>query len=181
MRPARVSWPGFVALVLGFLVLYGTFRSQDLTAVDGAVRSLDVYHRGEVVLHGNNHLLYPANVWAWDRLTRRWLGPSPDGLAFVRRTQLMNSAAMALVAGLLFLLVGHATGSVGAALGAAAAYGLSRAVLLHATNSAEPPVGVALSILAIAAAAAARGPDGTRAWLAGVSGLLFAAAMATYQ
>ena len=149
--------------------------------MDGGFRSLEVYHRQEVFFHQYSHLFYPVVVLGWDRLMQRALGPPADGLTFARRTQLMNGLAVAAAVGLLFLLVHGATGSVGVALGAALAYGFARAVVLHATNAAEPPVGLALSMLAVAAAGGARDGTGRRAWLAAVAGVSLAAAMAVYQ
>ena len=181
MTRTQTRWLGFITLLLGFFALYAALRSPDLTAVDGPLRSVEVYHRQELFFHENNHLLYPAIVWGWNRLLEPMLGPSQDGLAFARRTQLMNGLALAVVVGLLFLLVHGATGSMGAAVGAASAYGFSRTVLLHATNAAEPPVGVMLSVLAVTAAAGSRDEDGRRAWLAAVAGVSLGAAMAVYQ
>jgi hypothetical protein len=177
----RSRWLPFTIVFVSFFVFYAAFRSPDLMAVDGAVRSCGVFHHQAISFHGNNHLLYPLNVWVWDRLIRLVAGPCPDALEFARRTQLMNGMAAALGVAILFLLVRDSTGAPGIALGAAAAYGCSRCVLLHATNAAEPAVGVFWSFVAMAAAALARGGNGRRAWVAAPAGVLLAAGMATYQ
>lgn len=175
----RVTVVGFAALVGVFFAAYAALRSPDLMAVDGPFRSCEVFHRSELFFHGNNHLLYPVNVWTWDRLLRPLLGPSCEAYEFARRTQLMNGLAMALSVGVVFLLARSVVGSSWLSAGTALAYGCSRAVLLHATNAAEPPVGLLLSGLGVAAAAGSRGRS--QAWLAGVAGMCLAAAMATYQ
>ena len=110
---------------------------------------------------------------------RSVLGACVDPLEFARRTQLMNGFAAAASVAIMFLLVRGTTGSSGIAIWAACACGFSRAMLLHATNAAEPPVGLFLSFLAVAAAAMAR--EVGRIWLAALAGVLLAAAMATYQ
>jgi len=148
-------------------------------AVDGPFRSCEVYHRQEIFFHGNNHLLYPVNVLMWNRLMQMVVGACEDPLDFARRTALMNGFAAAASVTIMFLLVRGTTGSGGIAFWTACAYGFSRALLLHATNAAEPPVGLLLSFLAVAAAAMARKVG--RVWLAALAGVLLAAAMATYQ
>lgn len=169
-----------VAIVFAsFLVLYAVCRSPDLTAVDGPFRSCEVYHRGEIFFHGNNHLLYPVNVLIWNQLLKSVLGACEGPLEFARRTQLMNGLALASAVAVMFLLVRLATGSIKIAVWTACALGFSRAFLLHATNAAEPPVGILLSFLAVAAAATARKTG--RMWPTVLAGVLIAAAMATYQ
>ncbi len=175
----RPQWIQSTILFFSFLLFYATFRSPDLMAVDGPPRSCEVYHRQEIFFHGNNHLLYPVNVRMWDRLMRLLLDECEDPLQFARRTQLMNGFAAAASVAVMFLLVRGGTGSRGIAIWAACAYGFSRAVLLHATNAAEPPVGLLMSFSAVAAAAMAR--KAGRVWLAALAGVLLAAAMATYQ
>jgi hypothetical protein len=175
----RPEWIQATILFLGFLVFYAIFRSPDLTVIDGPMRSCEVYHRQEIFFHGNNHLLYPVNVLMWDRLMNSVLGACQDPLQFARRTQLMNGFAAAASVAILFLLVRGATASSGIAIWSACAYGFSRALLLHATNAAEPPVGLLLSFLAVVAAARAQRVG--QGWLAALAGVLLAAAMATYQ
>jgi hypothetical protein len=175
------AWAGFAGFFLGFFALYAALRSPDLMAVDGAVRSCEVYHRPGFFFHGNNHLLYPVNVRAWDRLVGLAWGPCPGAWELARRAQLMNALAAAASVGILFQLVRGAGGSTGIASGVALAYGFSRALLLHATNAAEPPVGLLLSFLAVGVAALARGTGAWRGGLAALAGALLAAAVASYQ
>ena len=173
------KWIQFTILFLSFLAIYATFRCPDLTAVDGPPRSCEVYHRHEIFFGGNNHLLYPVNVRMWDRLLGIVRGQCRGPLEFARRTQLMNGFAAAASVGIMFLLVRGTTGSDGIAFWAACSYGFSRALFLHGTNAAEPPVGLLLSFLAVAAAVMARKRG--HVWLAALAGGLLAAAMATYQ
>ena len=80
----------------------------------------------------------------------------------------MNGFAAAASVAIIFLLMRGGTGSSGIAIWVACAYGFSRGLLLHATNAAEPPVGLLLSFLAVAAAAMARKVG--RVWLAALAG-----------
>ena len=175
----RPQWIQFIILFFSFLIFYATFRSPDLMAVDGPFRSCEVYYRQEIFFHANNHLLYPVNVRTWGRLVRVVLGECRGPLEFARRTQLMNGFAAAASVAIMFLLAHGATGSSGIAIWVACAYGFSRGLLLHSTNAAEPPVGLLLSFLAVAAAVMSR--KAGRVWLAVLAGVLLAAAMATYQ
>jgi hypothetical protein len=176
-----LRWVHFTILLVGFSLFYARFRSPDLMAVDGAFRSCEVYHRQDVFFHANNHLLYPVNVRAWDRLVRPALGTCGDPLEFARRTQLMNGLASALSVAIFFLLLRGATGSPGIAFWAACAYGFSYGLLVHATNAAEPLVGLLWSFVAVATAALSRKGDGRHSWLAALAGLFLATAMAAYQ
>jgi hypothetical protein len=168
-----------VMLFVSFLIIYVVFHSPDLMAVDGPFRSCEVFHRQKIFFHGNNHLLYPVNVLTWDRVIGSVLGACEDPLEFARRTQLMNGLAAAASVAVIFILIRGAPASTKIATWTACAFGFSRAFLLHATNAAEPPVGLLLSLLAVAAAATAAKVG--RAWPAVLAGVLLAAAMATYQ
>jgi hypothetical protein len=163
---------------LAFL-LFAALRSRDYTSVDGAVRCVEVFHRQAPFVHENNHLLYPVNVFLWHRLLAGIGLRAATPLEFFPLSQLMNAAAAAVTLAAFAGLVWLVTASRWAALLGAALLGLSRAFLLHATNSAEPMVGLMWSCLAILLLALALRRDSLA--LAAAAGALFAPAMASYQ
>ena len=178
MTPSARPVAGAFAVAALFLLVYALLGTRQYTAVDGALRCLDVYRRPELSFSGNNHLLYPADVLAWNRLLGLVVGRAADPFAFLRRTQLMNATAAAAVLALLYWIVRTTTGSAGIALGATAGLGLARAFLLHATNSAEPMVGVWWAVAAVAAGLLARRHRST--WAAAAAGVALALALASY-
>src|SRR5712672_1267159 len=66
------EWPRdtFVAAVvfLASALIFSLLRSEDIFAVDGAFRCLEVFQRPNIFFHDNNHMLYPVNVFVWTRL-----------------------------------------------------------------------------------------------------------------
>ena len=155
-------------------------RSHVYTDVDGAVRCLEVFHRQELFFHANNHLLYPLDVFAWHRLLALFGVKATSPFEYLALTQIMNAVAAAGCAAVLYRLTLLASGSPGAALAAAALWSFSRAFLRHATNSAEPMVGLLWSCLALLLLAL---PFRRRLsfWAAMAAGGLLALALATYQ
>jgi hypothetical protein len=138
-----------LALGLWFALscFYILFRTNQYTDVDGALRCLQVYwHRGPY-LGANNHLLYPFNVYLWSRAAEVFAAPVSNPIAFLRRIQKMNAIAAAGAVTLVFLIVYRLTSNRTAGLICALAYALSHALLAHATNSAEPIVGLFASLL----------------------------------
>jgi hypothetical protein len=166
-----------VFLILAFLFV--ALRSSDILAVDGAFRALEVFRRQTIFFHENNHLLYPVNVLAWSRLLSllglRALNPEE----FYAITEMMNSMAAAGCLAILFYLTFSVSSSLKLALGVASSYALSRAFLLHATNAAEPMVGVFWSLLAICFAGFSLKRKSQL--LIVLSALCFSLAMASYQ
>ncbi|HMD31866.1 MAG TPA: hypothetical protein VKG84_08135 [Candidatus Acidoferrales bacterium] len=178
-----MDWRGPVlipALVfLAFAWLFVMLRSNDTFAVDGSSRCLDVYRRGTLFFHPNNHLLYPANVLAWTRMAAV-LGMKPDGpIEYFALVEVMNCLAGAGALGILSFLMYQATSSWSWAIAGTAGYGLSKGFLESATNPNEPMVGLFWSFLAVLAASASFKVKSN--WPATVSGLLFSLAMASYQ
>jgi hypothetical protein len=168
-----------IFVLLSFLCIFTELRSKDMFGVDGAFRCLEVYRRKILFFHENNHLLYPANVLIWSRISKT-VGrePStPEG--FFAMAQLMNCVAGAGCLAILFYLTYRASSSGWLALGVAASYGFSRAFLIHSTNSAEALMGVFWSLLALSCASLA--VKYASSWPLIGSGLLFSLAMATYQ
>ncbi len=175
------SSPYFAAffVFLFFALLFLALRTQQYLDVDGAIRSLEVYRHPQLFFHGNNHLLYPANIFLWTHALA-WLGfKTRTPFEFIAITQAMNSIASAACLAILYVLVWIATSSVRLALVVVFAYGLSRAFLLHATNSAEPVVGLFYSTLGMLVVVESLRRNWT--WLLVLGGAFFGLAMATYQ
>ncbi len=138
----------FAGLWTGFAVLYLSLRSNQYTAVDGALRCLAVYWRRPPYIGSNNHLLYPADVYAWTAFLKSIGATWNSPVAFIRSVQAMNAIFGAGAAALVYLLVRRVSSSAGCAIVSAGIYGISHAVLMHAANSAEPVVGLFFSLLA---------------------------------
>jgi hypothetical protein len=165
----------FVTAAIMFFLL----RSSDFGAVDGGLRSIDVYRTQAPYLHPSNHMLFPVNVYWWTELLRV-AGLTADGpIQFLRLAQAMNGIAAAGVLGLLYGAVRLIGLRVGFALLITASYGLSRAFVAHATTGAEAMVGLFWSAVAIALVVA--GSAQGKYWLQCGGGVVFALAMATYQ
>ena len=173
-RAAATTALVFLASAITFIA----FRSKDMCGVDGAFRCLEVYRRGVLFFHENNHMLYPVNVLLWSRIASAIMSTPHTPEAFFAMVQLMNCLAGAACLAMVFYLTQLAT-STGLALGVAAVYGLTRAFLLHSTNSAEVMVGVLWSFLALCCAALAL--KYATSWPLVGSALLFSLGMATYQ
>jgi hypothetical protein len=92
---------------------------------------------------------------------------------------MMNSIAAAGCLAILFYITFSVSSSVKVALAVASSYALSRAFLLHATNAAEPMVGVFWSLLAICFAGMSLKRKSH--WSIVLSALCFSLAMASYQ
>ncbi|MGH9740763.1 MAG: hypothetical protein ACRD51_00255 [Candidatus Acidiferrum sp.] len=162
-----------------FAFLFALLRSGNIFMVDGAARCIEVFHRQTIFFHPNNHMLYPVDVLEWNRLLGGLGLKAASAEQYFAHTQLMNCIAGAGCLAILFYLMSLLPSSVGTALGVVFAYGLSRAFLLHATNSAEPLVGVFWSLLAMCFAVLAVKRKSN--WPILISALFFSLAMATYQ
>jgi hypothetical protein len=124
-------------------------RSNNIFGVDGAFRCLEVFRRNALFFHENNHMLYPANVLIWSRLMSALSLESNSAEEFYASTQLMNCFAAACCLAIIFYLVHLVTSSVTLGLSVVSVLGLSNAFLHHATNSAEPLVGILWSLFAV--------------------------------
>jgi hypothetical protein len=165
----------FLIAAAAFLVM----RSSDFLAVDGALRAVEVYQKHKPFLHPNNHLLYPFNLYVWSTLLSM-LGIRAAGPArFFNIAQAMNAFAAAGCLTVIYGIARKLTGRTLVASAVAGGYGLSHAFLLHATNTAEPMVGVLWSLLAMALGL--YGIWYQRRWALAGAGLLLALALATYQ
>jgi len=165
----------FVMFACFFLAL----RSSDISAVDGAVRCLEVFRRGRIFVHENNHLLYPADVLVWTRLLSHLGLRASNPEEFYAIVQSMNCVAAAACLAMLFYLSSSLFSSFGLALGLVVGYGFSKAFLLHATNSAEPVLGLFWSFLGMCFASFLVKRKSHLSVI--LSALCFSLAMATYQ
>jgi len=177
----RSAGPSARATGLGvaLLLIYGLLASQQYTAVDGALRCLDVFHLNALLVSGNNHLLAQTDVFLWHRLLGLFGIAAADPLAYLRLTQLMNAAAAAGSAALVYWIVRSTTSSDLAAVAAAAGLAFSHAFLLHATSSAEPMVGLLWSLVALTGVLVA--VRRTSPLPAAIAGVALALSLATYE
>jgi hypothetical protein len=165
-------------LFLIFLALFWCLPSHDYMAVDGATRCLSVYHDGNLMFHGNNHLLYPLWVSLWSRLVQAAGIRASNPFEFIRISQAMNgflgAAAIAILYTILQLLVEYQI-----ALLCSLVFGFSTALLLHATNSAEALAGLFFALLGVRVLMAGLRRNG---WaLMALAGICFGFALASYQ
>jgi hypothetical protein len=165
----------FLVAATGFILL----RSSDYTAVDGALRALEVYQKNRPFLHPNNHLLYPVNLYIWGWLLSGLGIRASNPVSFLAIAQAMNAIAAAGCLTILYGIVYKLSKRVMVAGLAAGTFGLSRAFVAHATNSAEPMVGVLWSLAAMALLL--YGLSRRRYWPLAGAGVLLALALATYQ
>jgi len=101
--------------------------------LDGALRALQFYQVGRPFLHGNNHLLYPVDVYAWSTLLQVLGIRANDAIEYLRRAQTMNAIAAAAFYCVVRLCGRLMTRQLIAAL-VILGYGSSRAFLAHATT-----------------------------------------------
>jgi hypothetical protein len=177
-RERSAAWLALLVAAVAALA-YALLHSRDFTVVDGAVRCVEVFYHPNLFFHENNHLLYPVDVLLWHRLLGLLGIGARDPVEYLVLTQGMNAVAAGLCLGILYFLLRTATTSHRTALFGVSLLGLSRAFLLHATNAAEPMVGLLWSLVGVLLAAEAR--RRSRPLLAFASGAFFALAMATYQ
>jgi hypothetical protein len=150
-RSRRWSRPAAPELlvVLTASSVFIALRTTDYTAVDGALRCLAVYWDRSVQFHQLNHFLHPFNVWLWTTGLGA-VGLHADTPAtFLAYCQALNATAAAVTLACLFRAAYLVTGSSAAAGVAVLALACTRAFLLHATNAAEPPVGLAFGMASI--------------------------------
>lgn len=176
---ARQTVAGATIFVL-FSELFIALRSKDIFAVDGAYRCLAVFHQQKILFHGNNHLLYPVNVFAWTQFLST-IGLRANGpIEFFSNVALMNCFAGAACLTIFFLLILSATRSWLLALMSTVGYGFSRAFIAQATNANEPMLGMFWSFLAVSFAVLYSYKRKFFGLLV-ASGCLFSLSMATYQ
>lgn len=168
-----------LVMLVFFAALFLVLRSNQFTAVDGALRCLDVYHHPHLSFHGNNHLLYPVNIFVWSKLAGvGGLSPATPG-EYLRVSQSLNCLSAAATLALLWMLISGILVDRLLSLLLVIVYGFSKAFMLHATNSAEPVVGLMYAIAALLTVRAALTRD--KIILAALSGVFLGLALATYQ
>jgi hypothetical protein len=168
-----------IIIFVGSAAAFISLRTTHYLAVDGALRALGVYYNPHPFVHGNNHLLYPIDVFVWTWLLHLLGISAANPFEFMSIAQAMNALAGAGCLAILYLLCSGITWDPLLSLCVVAGYGLSRAFLLHATNSAEPMVGLFWSFTAVGAASLSLILD--KNWPSFAAGFLLLLAMATYQ
>jgi hypothetical protein len=181
-RELRFSGSGQIIPVVLWL-LFSTacilLASNQYTAVDGALRCLNVYWHRPPYLGPNNHLLYLANVWLWWHLATA-LGFRASGpFAFLRTVAAMNALSGGGAVALVSALVWRFTRNWKISLMAALVYAMSWTLLLHSTSSAEPPPGLFVSLAAVFATVEGLAHD--RLVLVFIGGIGLALALANYE
>jgi hypothetical protein len=167
------------AMWLFFSAVYILLLSNQYAAVDGALRCLAVYWHRPPYLGPNNHLLYPVNVRLWAHFAAV-AGVHPRTPAdFLRMTAALNALGAGGSVALVEVLVWRFTRDWKSALLAAVAYAFSWALLLHATSSAEPIVGLFISLVAVLVTTA--GLARRRFALLFTGGICLAFALANYE
>lgn len=166
------------ALFAGLAAFYLTQGTADFTAVDGALRALEPFRDG-ARFHDNNHLLYPLWISGWVRLLGALGAGVDEPLAIIGAAQALNALLGAAGVAIAYLLLVRLA-DYRAALACSLALGCSRAVLVHATSSAEPLAGFFFAIAGLHLVAGAPGASRPPVRLV-AAGLAFAAALASYQ
>lgn len=179
LRSTGRGWTASLSVFFLTFVAFLLLRSHDLSAVDGAIRAFDVYRHPRLILHPNSHMLYPVFVLWWKQALELVGFRTGDPLEFIRLVQAMNALFAAGCAAALAGIVRSLTSSTRIAIGAGLAWAFSHAVLLHATNSAEPMSGMFFSTAAFALAV--RAERRSSQWLLVPVGLSLAVAMGSYQ
>jgi hypothetical protein len=167
------------ALWLLFSAAYILLPSNQYTAVDGALRCLAVYWHRPPYLGSNNHMLYPVDVRLWSHFMAL-AGVHPRNPAdFLRMVAALNAVCASGSVAVIDALVWRFTRDWKSSLLAALAYALSWALMLHATSSAEPVIGLFISLVAVLVATA--GLSSKRFMLLFAGGICLALALANYE
>lgn len=123
-------------------------------------------------------MLYPFWIWLWTQALGLLGLKAIDWVAFMHQSQALNALAAAITIGLLFSVLESIAGTGFALLGAVQ-FGLSTAVILHATNSAEPVMGLLFSVASVRVVLWSLNVDSKVGLL--FTGLLLALTLASYQ
>ena len=147
-EPAARIWPESLLVFALSSAVYILLRSHDVVAVDGAIRAVITFNQTEIVL--GTHMLHNLWVSQWMRLLALFGYHPADVIAYWRSSQILNGLAAATCTAFLYDIVRRTGGPALTAAFGAVAWGASHTVLLHATNSAEPVIGLLWSVLAFA-------------------------------
>jgi len=183
VSPSKTSqfnaYIGGIAVFLFFATVFLLLRTRQYLAVDGAVRALGVYHRQALFFDESNHLLYPVNMFLWSHALTLLGFEAHTPFEFMALSQALNALAAAGCLAVMYNLVWIATSSTALSLAVTSAYGFSRAIVLHGTNSAEPVMGLFYSALGVLIVVESLRRD--RIWFLALAGACFALALACYQ
>jgi hypothetical protein len=166
-------------LFLGSAAAYIALRSSNYICTDGAARAFEVYHSREPFLHTNEHMLHPVNIFLWTRALQMLGLPAETPTQFIGLAQAMNAIAAASCLVIFYMLCVTVTRRPRLSLFASVGYGVSHAFVTHATNSAEPMVGLLWSLVAVLLTGASLRAG--KAWLGLFGGVALMLSMATYQ
>lgn len=132
-----------------FFAFYLVFLANNHFTVDGATRALEVFWSPKLVLHGNNHILYPFNVYLWSKGAEFAAGEASDAFVFIRRVQVMNATMAAVIISLSYLIFLKILRNEKLSLTLVSIFGISNAFFSHAVSSAEPMTGFFFFIIAL--------------------------------
>jgi hypothetical protein len=167
------------ALWLLFSAAYILLLSNQYTAVDGALRCLTVYWHRPPFFGPNNHLLYPVNIWLWSHFAAEVGISAHNPAAFLHIAAALNAICAGGSVALVYALVRQLTDDGRISLFASLVYAMSWAVVLHATSSSEPVVGLFASLIAVLFTIA--GLSRERSAPLFVGGVCLAFALANYE
>jgi len=146
LTPQRAPLAAFL-IAACFFLLFLALRTNNFTSMDGALRCLGVFFKGDR-FHDNNHMLYPFWISMWARVNDLLGIHASDAFQFIRISQAMNAFAAASSVGFLYLLIEPLAGLRAAVLGSLA-FGFSGALTVQATTSDEAPAGLFFALLAL--------------------------------
>lgn len=139
----------FLIIILFFALLYNIFNSNSYTVADGNMRCVEVFNAGKPYLHGNNHMLYPVNIYYFNKFLERFGIKSEDGFKYFRHSEIMNAVAGALSLGIVYLILSALTGSSLYSILGVLCLGFTKTFLECATNPNEAMVGFFFNVLSI--------------------------------
>jgi hypothetical protein len=177
----RSTWSQSAFIFIFFFSYYFLCISKNFTEVDGADRCFGVYHSTPPQIHGNNHMFYPLNIYLWNQALSAVINTPVDALEFGKRSQIMNITAMSATMTLFYALAKNISALSHIAALATLGLGLSKAYILHGTNSSEPVVALLWSTLTIALLAWDLCNKKKQSYIIFLAGIFLALAMATYQ
>jgi len=172
----KTPWLGWL-IAACFFLLFVALRTNDFAGVDGALRCLGVFFKGDR-FHDNNHMLYPFWVGVWAKANSLLGIRAQDAIQYLRMTQCMNAFAASAVIGFLYYLIESVSNMKAAILGSLM-FGFSSTVTLQATTSDEPVAGLFFATLSLAILAF--GIKHSSAAAVFVAGFAMSAALASYE
>ena len=139
----------FVFLFIFFFSLFASFRSKDLTAVDGGYRSIDVFNWNIPYLDANNHMLYYIHLYYFNHLLGLLGFHAHNGVEYFYNSSLLNVFAASISVAVYFLILLSLTEDLWMSMLGAFLLGFSRAFIINAINPNQAMTGFMLSLLSI--------------------------------